>query len=357
MVKLANENIENSSMGHESEIIKHIELLIGSIGVIIALFFGLFLLITRNQRAKANVFLVAYLLACALRIGKSLFFNYFPIDPRIRNVFLAMLLAIGPSLWFYVKYLYLRQQNINKQIYWHYLPSFCFIIFSPIIPNNQSTLSVTIAGGLLTHLLIYSIYALFWLLRQANNYDSAFLSVRKWLIYANSVTIVMTLSYIGMLLGLIPYLSGAFLFSGMVLFLSAWALNNPSLFKAETEKYANSNLGYEQAKTYINKLNVLMEKEKLFLNPELTLTELSKKVGLTVKQLSQAINQVEKENFSQYIARYRVEEAKRLLMLDQYRDYKIAAIAYESGFNSISSFNLAFKKITNITAIKYRQSI
>ena len=56
VVKLANENMENSSMSLESEIIKHIELLIGSIGVIIALFFGLFLLITRNQRAKANHF-------------------------------------------------------------------------------------------------------------------------------------------------------------------------------------------------------------------------------------------------------------------------------------------------------------
>ena len=154
-----------------------------------------------------------------------------------------MLLAIGSSLWFYVKYLYRRQQSVNKQIYWHYLPSFCFIICSSIIPNNQSTLSVTIASGLLIHLLMYSIYALFWLLRQENYYDSTLPSVKKWLIYGTLVTIVMTLSYIGMLLGLIPYLSGAFLFSGMVLFLSAWALNNPSLFKTETEKYANSNLG------------------------------------------------------------------------------------------------------------------
>ena len=89
-----------------AQLLKHLELLFGSIGVILSLFFSLFLLITRKQQPKANFFLFIYLLAFSLRIGKSLFFNYFPIDPEIRNIFLGVLLTIGPSIWFYTKFLF-----------------------------------------------------------------------------------------------------------------------------------------------------------------------------------------------------------------------------------------------------------
>ncbi|MTI30726.1 helix-turn-helix domain-containing protein [Xanthovirga aplysinae] len=104
-------------------------------------------------------------------------------------------------------------------------------------------------------------------------------------------------------------------------------------------------------------LNSLLKKEKLFLNSELTLTTLSDRMGITSKQLSQVINQVQQENYSQYITRYRIGEAKRMLSSWEYEHYKIAAIAFESGFNSLSSFNAAFKKHTNTTAVKFRQML
>jgi AraC-like DNA-binding protein len=85
------------------------------------------------------------------------------------------------------------------------------------------------------------------------------------------------------------------------------------------------------------------------------LTKLSIVIGISSKQLSQIINQIENINYSQYVAMYRIEEAKRLLILPEYKHYKISTVAYESGFNNISSFNAAFKKISNTTAIEYRK--
>ncbi|WP_299242297.1 helix-turn-helix transcriptional regulator [uncultured Aquimarina sp.] len=338
------------------EVFKHIELLLGSVGFIIALFFGLFLIITKKERASANVFLAIYLLAFSLRIGKSLFYNYFPIDPIIRNVFLGMLLAIGPSLWFYATRLFLTKEISNKRlIFIQYVPLLLFVVFCWIIPNDDSTFSKIIFLGLLFHILLYGLYTLYWLFTNKNNSNHKSYKLYHWLLFFTALTIAMSLIQIGVFLRVVPYLSTAFLFSAVILVLLIYALRNPFLFKIENKKYANSSLNNENAKVYLDQLTYLMEKEKLFLDPKITLTKLSSKIGITSKQLSQVINQNKKENYSQFIARYRIAEAKRLLKLPEYQNYKISSIAYDCGFNSISSFNTAFKKLTNTTAIQFRE--
>lgn len=127
------------------------------------------------------------------------------------------------------------------------------------------------------------------------------------------------------------------------------------LFEVQKEKYSNSKLDTKIAREYSKQLNQFMEKDKLYLDPELTLVKLAEKMNISSKQLSQIINQIEHTNYSQYIARYRIEEAKKHLENPDYNNYKISAIAYESGFNSISSFNATFKNITKITTIDYRE--
>ncbi|WP_299222619.1 response regulator transcription factor [uncultured Aquimarina sp.] len=339
------------------EVFKHIELLLGSIGFIIALFFGLFLIITKKERASANVFLAMYLLAFSLRIGKSLFYNYFPIDPIIRNVFLGMLLAIGPSLWFYATRLFSIKEISNKRlIFIQYLPLLLFVTFCWIIPNDDSTFSKIIFLGLLFHILLYGLYTLYWLFTNKNKSNHKSYKLYHWLLFFTALTIGMSLIQIGVFLRIVPYLSTAFLFSAIILVLLIYALRNSFLFKIENKKYANSSLNDENAKTYLDQLTYLMEEEKLFLDPKITLTKLSYRIGITSKQLSQVINQNKKENYSQFIARYRITEAKRLLQLPEYQNYKISSIAYDCGFNSISSFNTAFKKLSNTTAVQFREA-
>jgi AraC-like DNA-binding protein len=52
-----------------------------------------------------------------------------------------------------------------------------------------------------------------------------------------------------------------------------------------------------------------------------------------------------------------VEEAKQLLMLPGKENYKIASIAYDAGFNSLSTFNEIFRKRTGITPSQYRKEL
>jgi len=342
-----------------TEVLRHIELLFGSIGVILSFFFAFFLILDRKKQPKATLFLAIYLLAFSLRIGKSLFFNYFYIEPIVRNIFLATLLTIGPSLWFYIKFLYHPNIPISKKVYLHYLPFLLYVCFCWAIPNDGSALSAFFLKALVFHMAIYSIYGLYWLYQQKEKQASLHeKKIKKWLFYFVYVTLFLTLIYFLILQGFIPYYLGtAFLFSFAIILFSIWALKNPELFSTKQQKYANSNLKDIQVSAYIEKLNQIMADEKPYLDPNLTLSKLSKKVGITSKQMSQVINQAAQTNYSQYVAKHRVNEAKRLLSAASHENFKIAAIAYDSGFNSLSSFNAAFKKIENITAKEFRQSL
>ncbi|MBX2870900.1 MAG: AraC family transcriptional regulator, partial [Saprospiraceae bacterium] len=89
----------------------------------------------------------------------------------------------------------------------------------------------------------------------------------------------------------------------------------------------------------------------------LQLSKLSARLEVYSKILSQVINQKEELNYSQYVSKYRVEEVKRLMQMPAYTNMTIAAMAYDSGFSSISTFNAAFKRHAGQTAKAYRKAL
>lgn len=97
-----------------------------------------------------------------------------------------------------------------------------------------------------------------------------------------------------------------------------------------------------------------MENQRLYLSSSLTLSELAKSVGINPQKLSNHLNLRFGQNFNDFVNRYRVEEAKRLLADPVNREKTIAAIAYECGFNSLSVFNPAFKKFIGTTPSQFR---
>lgn len=99
----------------------------------------------------------------------------------------------------------------------------------------------------------------------------------------------------------------------------------------------------------------LMENEKLYQEPELTLQQLATRLELPVHHLSQAINDGLDKNFYDLVNGYRVEEAKRLLLDDKTLNYTILSIGFEAGFNSKTTFNTVFKKFTGQTPSIFRQ--
>jgi AraC-like DNA-binding protein len=110
----------------------------------------------------------------------------------------------------------------------------------------------------------------------------------------------------------------------------------------------------EEGEKYLQKLNALMNEEKIFTNPDLKLSSLAEELGLPSHQLSKLINEKFGKSFSDLVNEYRVKEFIKRLNETQYETFTIYGIALDVGFNSKSSFNSAFKKITGMTPSEYK---
>jgi len=97
-----------------------------------------------------------------------------------------------------------------------------------------------------------------------------------------------------------------------------------------------------------------MQKDKPFLESEITINRLADLLGTSIHKLSQVINEEHNRNFFDFINYYRINEVKKLLSDSTIDDFKIESIAYDCGFNSKSSFYAIFKKHTHLTPTEYR---
>lgn len=124
---------------------------------------------------------------------------------------------------------------------------------------------------------------------------------------------------------------------------------------APKEKYKTSALLPETVEQILPRLIVLMEKEKIYLEPDLTLKKLSERLHVHYNHLSQIINEHLETSFNDYINKYRIEEARKKLTDPKEARKNILEIAYDTGFYSKSVFNTAFKKFTGLTPTEYRK--
>jgi AraC-like DNA-binding protein len=99
------------------------------------------------------------------------------------------------------------------------------------------------------------------------------------------------------------------------------------------------------------RLQSLMSDDRVFLDPELRLAGLAAKLKITPHQLSEFINKKHAMTFNAFINQYRIDFA--CILLKTNLEYSILDIVYESGFNSKSAFNTAFKTITGMTPTGY----
>jgi AraC-like DNA-binding protein len=103
------------------------------------------------------------------------------------------------------------------------------------------------------------------------------------------------------------------------------------------------------------RIQKFIQTEKSYLNPRLTLERFAALLRASPRHVSLAVNRCFEQNFQEYINRFRVEEAKRLLRDDGDQQRTILEIAQQSGFNSKATFNRIFKLSTGVTPSAYRQ--
>ena len=103
-----------------------------------------------------------------------------------------------------------------------------------------------------------------------------------------------------------------------------------------------------------HKLIQIIEIDKVFLNAETNLIFLSNLMGVSTHILSFVINQGFGENFNQFINRYRIEEAKKMILDPKMNRLSISGIGFEVGFNSKSVFNSTFKNLVGCPPLQYK---
>ncbi|WP_346318066.1 helix-turn-helix domain-containing protein [Chitinophaga sp. YIM B06452] len=335
--------------------------------------------------ASANMLLSVYLL------GSGLYKQY----PAAAIQGLWMPMAQGPFLYLYIKY-QTRPILFQKRDLLHFLPfALGYLLFSQFyfLPFDEkvNTLSNNAAGFEMENRfriilicisgIIYIPWSCYKLLGFRNRLEHQFSNTEKinfrWLLY---LIIGMAVIWVAVLV----MHSDRLVFSASAIFvcwMGYFGIKQVNVFsqkniesavfagyEAATEdtgedqppvtqpaqpKYAKSLLEEGAAQKLHQKLLAVMEEEKPYLDPELTLNDLAGMVDTNPNLLSQVINSVEQKTFYELVNEFRVKEFLRQAALPANKKYTLLTIAYDCGFNSKASFNRNFKKHTGKSPSEY----
>jgi AraC-like DNA-binding protein len=110
----------------------------------------------------------------------------------------------------------------------------------------------------------------------------------------------------------------------------------------DTETLSHEDASRDQA--IITALDQYLAQHKPYLDPDLTLSRLARKLVVPAKQLSSAINRVKSENVSRFINRHRIAHACTLMTAGK----SVTVAMFDSGFNTKSNFNREFQRILRV---------
>jgi AraC-like DNA-binding protein len=151
-----------------------------------------------------------------------------------------------------------------------------------------------------------------------------------------------------------------------ILFMGFYGLRQTNVFKTISEKSSlnhtqKTDIGHTILATedeqFIRKLLNFFQNEKPFLQPDITLLELSRQLNVTPEYLSKILNKHLHQHFFDFINQFRVEAFKDACRNPENHKLSIIGVAYDCGFNSKATFNRVFKNMTGTTPGNYLKSI
>ena len=352
--------------------------------------FALILFSIGRSKRNDHLLLGFFFISLALNMGNLLLIRSY----NLQDHFILHLAYLGspfaflypPLFYFYILSLTTFRYKLNRSMLPHFIPFIVllgYILYSyTILPAREKVLILN-NGGIfpyswyivLTTLLHVQIilYITASILRLASfkKHAKLFSTLKvvanlKWI---QSIFMAITCLW---LIDFSRYLSSInsvtsksileiMLFTGFNIFFYYFiykALNHPLVFldieyAKDTRKKSLSEMSRE---SYLQKLRSFMERRKPYLDPELTLVDLSEQCGIPVRSLSEVIRFSYDFHFNDFINMYRVMESEKLLIRDS--DSKtILEIQFEVGFNSKSSFNKAFKKQKGMTPSEFKRNM
>lgn len=296
--------------------------------------------------------------------------------PLFYGIHFPCLLLIGP-----LSYIYFEEMSggeFYKIRSYHFLPSILSIIFIYLFrPENfeppvnhlqissesslyQSTIEILLSVGVVS-ILVYTLSIMIRLFRWKVNFkesiESSFLPFLSLLVYALFVVILFVFSQLFYMQLFILACAALTFLLALILLLKINHKEFIPNFKKETRlaRYKESRVNGINVLQVLQRLDDLMNLEQLYLNEDLSLPGLSKRLGLHTHQLSEILNSRLGCTFRNYINQFRLQEAAKLLL--EKPDMTILSIIYASGFNSKSSFHKLFQERFGISPQNYRSQV
>ena len=350
------------------------------------------LLFNSKKNVKSSKLLALALLSFCFLSSKTLLHTLHLWDTTMFRFFPnGIELALPPLIFFYVKALVNSKFDFKAKDWLHFVPflisqTYAFIVYFTVFKTNILVEKDTIAKGfkfddiknLEEYLLLISLgIYLFYGYREIKNY-------KTWL---NNTTSDNTFPDFGWLknifrifiiIGLFSLINHSldifFDFKNktvlhwdlLILFIAVltyylglrgylqpnYTFNKGDIIVQKQKASSLSNAAYIDT---VENLEKAMEEDKIFLNPKLTINELSVILNVPERLLSQTINQHFKISFRDYINNYRLKEVKSKLNDSSYSNMSILGIALDCGFNSEASFYRIFKKNTGISPKEFIQ--
>ena len=127
----------------------------------------------------------------------------------------------------------------------------------------------------------------------------------------------------------------------------------PEIIQIEPETKKNP-ISENDLEKFKQRLQNLMQNDKMYLEPNLTLTDLSRQIGVNSTVLSYTINNGFGKNFNDFVNEYRIAEVKEKLKDGE--NTTLLGIAFDCGFNSKATFNRAFKKFTGVSPKVFQEN-
>lgn len=351
-------------------------------------FIAIFLVTFKKGKSLPNNLFAVFLFSKAFCFSNSLLFTYKSAlmyeVPHLYYIGESFEFIIGPALYFYVRSVTNSEFRLKAIHSFHLIPFAISLIFLSVRYhfNTAGTKIELLQGYIMSyyefisnmsaiyiHFIIYSVFSIILLVKHRQKLKEYYSSLQainhNWLVIILSGFILLWgTAFIRFLLRL----SGVyfyypwdistlllFLFTNVILFKG---LKQSQIFFQGAEKPVNgkSLLSDKDMDFYFNKLNQFMRSDKPYLQPTITLNELAEKLSISPRYLSYVINKSFNQNFHDYINKHRIEETKRILA-DPRNHKTVLEILYESGFNSKSVFNSAFKKHVGMTPSQYKSSL
>ncbi|NJB37681.1 helix-turn-helix domain-containing protein [Croceivirga sp. JEA036] len=346
-----------------------------------------------NQALSVLIFVISFtLIARVVIYDRVIYTNY----PKLSLLTDLVFFLYGPTLLIYIK----RLLHHAKKDIWHYWPHFvpfflqCVIyvsfFFKPthtFIEQNlfQSMDSppYSIYEVIVLIALMFNIWYWFKVKNIINNYFKNIehnYSTDQNIKYLNTILIILGICLVLWTVIILVDIYGTFtekpvnalnnflidgiwiVFSVVVFFLGYFAIKQPQIFRMPEEEenqeekapeIEKSPLESEELESLKQALHQMMTEEQVYLNPQLSLPELAERMNSNVHTLSRAINAGFNKNFRDFVNHYRIEDFIVRAQDEKYKNQTFLAIALAVGFNSKSSFNRSFKKVTNKSPREY----